>query len=159
MPIFGAYETTEELERTPFSVVFKATAADGKVRSTFVIKSLDLDANTLDPHTLQSKNDQFLSAVATQQKLSDRSDTNHWAPIHDHGTVRGRAFYVTTFYPRTVAGMIKGHVKVSAVALTSLVRGVLVGLKELNQISRRPHGNLKPENILIADPDPAPTEI
>ena len=83
MAIFGAYETTEELERTPFSVVFKAVQADGKARSPFAIKSLDLDAASIDPQTLDAKNQQFLSAVRTQQKISDRSGTCHWAPVHD----------------------------------------------------------------------------
>ncbi|HEV8606684.1 MAG TPA: Sel1-like repeat-containing protein kinase family protein [Tepidisphaeraceae bacterium] len=159
MAIFGAYETSEELERTPFSVVFKATQADAKTRSPFIIKSLDLDATALDPQTLDAKNQQFLSAVRVQQKISDRSGACHWAPVHDVGTVRGRAFYVSDFYPRTVAGMIKGRVKVSPRALYSLIRGVITGLQELNQYCRRPHGNLKAPNILIADPDLDPTEV
>jgi TPR repeat protein len=159
MAIFGAYETSEELERTPFSVVFKASQADGKTRSPFIIKSLDLDATAVDPQTLDAKNQQFLSAVRVQQKISDRSGTCHWAPVHDVGTVRGRAFYVSDFYPRTVAGMIKGRVKVSPRALYSVIRGVILGLQELNQYCRRPHGNLKAPNILIADPDLDPTEV
>src|SRR2546421_2451068 len=159
MAVFGAYETTEELERTPFSVVFRANQADAKTRSPFVIKTLDLDSTTVDPATLDAKNQQFLSAVRTQQKISDRSGTCHWAPVHDVGTVRGRAFYVTNCYPRTVAGMIKGRVKVSARALYSVIRGVIKGLEELNQYCRRPHGNLKTSNVLIADPDLDPTEV
>src|SRR6266850_4322311 len=159
MAIFGAYETTEELERTAFSVVFRATQAYAKTRSPFVIKTLDLDATAVDPQTLDAKNQQFLSAVRTQQKISDRSGTCHWAPVHDLGTVRGRAFYVTDCYPRTVAGMIKGRVKVSARALYSVIRGIIKGLQELNQLCRRPHGNLKTSNVLIADPDLDPTEV
>src|SRR2546423_13178342 len=159
MAIFGAYETTEELERTPFSVVIRANQADAKTRSPFVIKTLDVDVNSIDPAALEAKNQQFLSAVRTQQKISDRSGTCHWAPVHDVGTVRGRAFYVTNCYPRTVAGMIKGRVKVSARALYSLIRGIIRGLEELNQLCRRPHGNLKTSNVLIADPDLDPTEV
>src|SRR3954463_11811484 len=159
MPIFGAYETTEELERTPFSVVFRAAQAGAKTRSPFVIKTLDLDETSVDPRTLEAKNQQFLSAVKVQQKISDRSGNRHWAPVHDLGTVRGRAFYVTNCYPRTVAGMIKGRVKVSARALYSLVGGIIKGLEELNQLCRRPHGNLKTSNVLIADPDLDPTEV
>jgi hypothetical protein len=159
MAIFGAYETTEELERTPFSVVFRAAQADAKTRSPFVIKTLDLDETSVDPQTLEAKNQQFLSSVRTQQKISDRSGTCHWAPVHDLGMSRGRAFYVTNCYPRTVAGIIKGRVKMSARALYSLIRGVIKGLEELNQLCRRPHGNLKTSNVLIADPDQDPTEI
>src|SRR5438876_3585079 len=159
MAIFGAYETTEELERTPFSVVFRAMQADAKTRSPFIIKTVDVDATTIDPAALDAKNQQFLSAVRTQQKISDRSGTCHWAPVHELGTVRGREFYVTDCYPRTVAGMIKGRVKVSARALYSLIRGVIKGLEELNQLCRRPHGNLKTSNVLIADPDLDPTEV
>jgi TPR repeat protein len=159
MAIFGAYETTEELERTPFSVVFRAVQADAKARSPFVVKTIDLDATAVDPQTLDAKNEQFLSAVRVQQKISDRGGSCHWAPVHDLGTVRGRAFYVTDCYPRTVAGMIKGRVKISPRALYSVTRGVIKGLEELNQLCRRPHGNLKTSNVLIADPDLDPTEV
>src|SRR5256714_14123504 len=83
MAIFGAYETTEELERTPFSVVFRAQQADAKTRSPFVIKTLDVDPTAVDPATLEAKNQQFLGGVKVQQKSSDRSGARHWAPVHD----------------------------------------------------------------------------
>jgi len=84
----------------------------------------------------RTSNSSALSELS--RKISDRSGTCHWAPVHDLGTVRGRAFYVTQLLSANRRRMIKGRVKVSARALYSLIRGVIRGLEELNQLCPPP---------------------
>ena len=58
--------------------------------------------------------------------------------------------YVTDYLPLTAQKLIEARVAMKSDALLAMVMGVLQGLSELKALRNRSHGNLKPQNILIA---------
>lgn len=91
----------------------------------------------------------FLDRVQAQKKVVDAGG-EHWAPIHASGQSNDGAFYVTDRYNRHVGGLIAGRIQPDAKSLHAILTGVLKGLVELSDELGRPHGNLKPTNILMS---------
>jgi len=92
---------------------------------------------------------QFLQSAACQQRVA-RAEPAHWAPVREFGPVRDGAACVTDYYGRSVERLARGRVRMSLRDVAGLVGAVLDGLMALERTAGRPHGNLKPTNVLLA---------
>jgi hypothetical protein len=153
MPIFGQYETVREVHRGGMGAVATARRAGGP--EEFVVKELRVSAEILGDEQAGRSVAVFIERAKVQQKAAAAAQS-HWAPVYEVGPSPGGAFYVTTLYPRSAQRLIHGRVKLDGQALLTIVESVLSGLKEIQDACDRPHGNLKPTNVLIAGGGEAP---
>ncbi len=173
MPIFGDYETTQELYRHGLGVVFRAKhfpsarfsasrhpgkpgssetgrAIPAKSQDGFVVKVRQPLPHVATSQVLRASAESFLETAQVQQAVVD-AGARHWAPIYDasFGPTSDAAYYVTACYPRSAQKLIGSRVKLSASGLFQIVDSVLKALIELKQTAHRAHGDLKPSNVLI----------
>src|SRR5688572_2700852 len=152
MAVYGQYETVAELGRSGSVTVYRARPADGGWELGF--DELGSDANfalkVFQPRSAEdagaAERRRFLERVRAQKRAFD-AGSRHWAPIFDAGESRGQAFYATEFFPRT-AEKLSGPA-IDPHSLYGVVEGVLLGLIELKRTQGRPHGNLKPSNVMV----------
>jgi hypothetical protein len=161
MPVYGQFETVSELGRSGPYAVYRARTADGGWDLTFgdlgsdanyLIKVLHADALP-DPQAAADEVRRFLDRVRSQRRIAE-SGASHWAPVLDAGTTaRGDAYYVANLYPRSAASLAHPSAgPIDAPTLHAVVAGILDGLLELRTAHARPHGNLRPGNVLIDPP-------
>jgi hypothetical protein len=168
MSRFGRYEVVEELYRTALATVSRARGtAIGDAK--YVVKSFTPPAFAAYDEQDAGGEAAFLERAGLQQKVAAERSSRHWAAVHDLGKQNDAAFFVTDYYPLTAQKLITGRVSMTPASLHRLVAAVVRGLRELNSVADRPHGNLKPTNVLIAGQgesagaagivltDPAPT--
>lgn len=146
MGTFGQFESAGELARSTLAELLLARPADGSAPGRFVIKHRRAQSalDGTDPAQAASR---FLEAVATQRAMRD---SPFWAPIHDAGAIEGGAYYVTDRYELHAGQLINGCVHLGEARLLALVRSITSGLIDLEKAEGRPHGNLKPTNVLLA---------
>ena len=84
------------------------------------------------------------------QKLLAARGAKYWAPVHELRTTDEGAYYVSDYYPLTARKLVETNTELSAKPLHAVVGSVVKGLLELRMRHRRSHGNLKPENVLVA---------
>ena len=150
MPVFGNYETTRELYRVGGRVVYAARAKDGSGGDGLAVKAQEPGAAFWDEEGQRSRAQALLQAARLQQQVV-ASGARRWAPVHDYGsTADGQgAYYVTDRYPQSVENLITGRIRLNGQELHSLLSSALDGLLELKEAGDRPHGNLKPSNLLV----------
>ncbi|MFW6108774.1 MAG: hypothetical protein ACOC8D_03060, partial [bacterium] len=90
----------------------------------------------------------FLEAAAVQRQLTE-AGAAHWSWIEESGRCPSGGYYVARHYQRSLQQLITARVRFSSVALGTLLESVVAGLKELQEICGRPHGDLKPSNVLV----------
>ena len=91
----------------------------------------------------------FLRAAAEQQAAVG-AGCRRLAPILGFGfNESGFAYSATAFYDTSLADFLEAGCRVDGPLLREVVTGVLAALAELHDKSRRPHGNLRPGNILF----------
>ena len=141
----GQYEVLDELYLTLHGSLCRATR-DG-VEGSFVVKRFGMpNEDPSEPHwELQT----FLDRARVQHSLRPLG-ARHWAPIHAHGLEDDWAYYATDYHPLTAQKLIDSRLAIKAPALYQIVLGVVAGLSEIIALRNRPHGNLKPGNVLIA---------
>ena len=148
MPRFGGFETVREINRSAFATVWSA-------------RPVDAPADALDEHIVkfvhplgavgEEASDElelFLEAAQVQRELA-ASGAKHWAPILECGHAEGGAYYVSKQYHRSGAQLVRSRVRFSALALGTIVDTVIQGLREIRETCGRPHGDVKPSNVLI----------
>src|SRR3954466_12349044 len=113
MPIVGRYEVLQELSRTGLHCIWSAKLADSADDARFVLKELRPAIEVLPGESFQPLVDSFLEQAELLKKLSDVK-AQHWPPIHDLGTTERGAYFVTDNYPRSVAKLVRGRIKLSA---------------------------------------------
>ena len=145
MTMFGPYEAVRELHHTGRSTVWLATLHSGDPNKQFIVKSVAL---TEAKHIGQERVELFLDRAKVQQKVASNGG-QHWAPIHDLGSTEDGAYYATDQYTRSVRSLLLGKVRLNAESLYALVSAIVQGLVELDRVCERPHGNLKPDNVLL----------
>jgi hypothetical protein len=156
-PETGAYEIVHELSHCGASVVYAARQAggsDGSAAPKFAVKVTRPPGIWSADEARRHVHD-FLAAAALQKRVADaRPDPKgHWAPVHGEPTeIRGDgAWYATDRFDRSaedLASLQRGSIAEGD--LWRLVSGVIDGLEQLEQVAQRPHGNLKPGNVLVA---------
>lgn len=147
MPIFGRYEVVEEVHASAAGMVARAKLVDGR-HASFAVKLFHPVG--LEDDELHWETQSFLERVRTQQQAAGYRMPGHWGVIRHQGTTPGGAYYVTDYYPLTAKKLIDSKIPVTAEALHRIVTGTLRGLEELRDVARRPHGNLKPANVLLS---------
>ena len=91
----------------------------------------------------------FLRAAAEQQAAVG-AGCRRLAPILGFDCDEsGFAFYATARYETSLAEFLEAGCKVDGALLREIVTGVLAALAELQEKSRRAHGNVTPGNILL----------
>jgi hypothetical protein len=110
----------------------------------------------------------FLESSETQQRVANAGSPN-WAMVHMAGTGPKGPYVVLDYYPRSANDFVENKTPLSQRSLHRIVTGVVDGLIDLQRVADRPHGNLKPSNVLIgpgeveraevALADPAPLEL
>ncbi|MBN1508253.1 MAG: SUMF1/EgtB/PvdO family nonheme iron enzyme [Sedimentisphaerales bacterium] len=147
MARFGQYETDRPLDRAGFNAIYLCQAGT-KGSGRRVIKAYEPSARVRDERLAAAESAAFLDSAAIQQRAASE-DPRHWAPIHESGTSPQGAFYVTDYYDLSAQQLIRDRVSVGAAGLYRIVESVTKGLLALKRACGRPHGNLKPANILI----------
>jgi|GEM_PF-6540384 len=89
----------------------------------------------------------FVEAAQVQKAVATAG--RFWAPIHLIGQGESGPYYVTPQYGGSVAHLMEQRVAVTATVLYRIIEAVAGGLLQLKQQQHRPHGNLKPSNILL----------
>lgn len=146
MPIFGRYEVVSELHAGTPASVFRAKLVVGR-HAQFAVKLLQHD--DLEAEELRQKVDAFLEQARAQKQAGANLQDN-WATIHHFAKTPGGAFYVTDLADASVQSLIAlAHVP-TARELGHLAAGIVHGLRTMQSILRRPHGNLKPANVLLS---------
>lgn len=147
MSRFGRYEVVEELYRTPLAVVSRAKL-DGAGEGKYVVKVFA--PQLVSDAARGPAEEAFLERAAVQQKAAQAARRSHWAPVHEVGRAEDTAYYVTDYYPLTARKLIAGRARLAAPELHSIIRAAVAGLIELRDSCGRPHGSLKPSNVMIS---------
>src|SRR5688572_11574709 len=100
----------------------------------------------------------FLESAKTQQRVAD-AGSRHWATVHLAGTGPKGPYIVLDYHPRSANDFVENKIPLSARSLHKIISGVVEGLIDLQRVSDRPHGNLKPSNVLIGPGEVERTEV
>ena len=155
---FGRYDIGAKLYHTPLGYVARAARSDagggGGDGGPYAVKVFDPAAMT----TLgrEAAGRAFLDRARLQKALG-AAGCRRWAAVYAVTPVPAAAaapaepliYYVADLYPRSLDTLIDRKVKVSAADLAALAGAVLAGLWEIQRAAGRPHGNLKPANVLV----------
>lgn len=148
MASYGGYETVRELYRSGLASTFSArkTGESGESRTVKLYQPFLAGDDMAE--RIESEVASFVDGARTQQKVAG-SGARYWSAVHDVAKVPGGAFAIGDYHRRSAQQLIAGRVKLSPGGLYRLVRAVVEGLAELKKTCNRPHGNLKPSNILL----------
>lgn len=149
MSTFGRYETVREIHRTGYTTVYTGRSPES-TEEQFAIKVFQPPSLLLEAGQAKTEIDLFLKGIEAQQKAAT-GDAQHWAPVHQHGSSPGGAFYVTDKYEHSLQQFLDIRLKINSNILLAIVESVAKGLMELKDSCGRPHGNLKATNVLIGE--------
>lgn len=163
---YGNYEAVKELHSGPHATIWEVrpagekedSDADGGLSRRYVAKIIEPPSVNLAPDQTMRMLDTFRSGTAVQNKVAGAPETRHWAPVYDHGQFPGGAYYVTDHIEYTASDLIATTARRTADELHSIVHGIVEGLRELDRLMQRSHGNLKPANILLRKDQPNASE-
>jgi len=102
---------------------------------------------------------ELLIDSARMQQVVAKSRPEHWAEVHGVGMGEKGAFSVVDYYSKSAAQLIKTGTDLSGRGLYRIVMAVVRGLRDLQHVAGRPHGNLKPSNVLLSSSDAASAQI
>jgi len=146
MTILGKYVVVGVVGVTARGSVSTARRA-GARRPLFALKQYN--SAQPDPDEPHWDCQQFLDRARVQRSVV-AAGGRYWVAVHDMGLTPDGAWVVTDYHPLSAQKLIDAKVGLDAVALHNLVNSVVRGLVELQQVRRRPHGGLKPSNVLIS---------
>lgn len=147
MGLFGGYETVRELYRSGLAASFTARRS-GSAGEKYVIKAFSPPPGEFEEEQLRPQVEAFLDGARAHQQVA-QTNAKHWGPLHELGEVDGGAYFVTDYHTRSLRHLIRGQVKLDGRGLHQVVCGIVEGLIEFRLACKRPHGNLKPSNILL----------
>jgi hypothetical protein len=146
---YGNYKPTHELSTRGFTSTSLADRVAGDGPAVAILKTLQLTGGPVEPENPEGLVVEFLDSARTQQRVANGSA--HWAKIYQTGLVPGGAFFVAEHFPRSVQRMLDMHARLDAGQLFGILGQVLAALADLRRISERPHGNIKPTNVLLRE--------
>lgn len=150
---WGSYESVKELAQSGLGFLWSARPTNAVVQGeSYIIKTTEGLAILGDPERLDRESALFLESAKAQTKVVD-SGASHWVKLHEFGKTDAGAFYVADFYARSVQKIVARGIRLDARSLSTVAHAVVDGLLELRAALARPHGNLKPSNVLIGGPD------
>jgi hypothetical protein len=152
MAIFGRTEFLPPKQRDSLYELAGVRGFDGEFEKSIYIKGVE--TRDLAPGSPAAA---FLESARLQQQIAKMRPA-HWAMVHATGFAEKGAFVVVDHYPQTAADVAKLGLR-SDRALHRIIMSVLKGLRDLQQLTGRPHGNLKPSNVLISGGDLETAEV
>jgi len=171
MPTFGQHETAQRLHLSGVGAVYALKSDEKKI-----IKVLQPPEGIWTEEQLRFEVDGFLLRAKTQRAIAKSS--KNWAPVHEISAIRagtegsaegaggdamsraedsggtfvaGGAYAILDRYERSCQSLLDGRVNLNNGDLRNLMSSVIRGLIDLRKSPGRPHGNLKPSNILLAN--------
>lgn len=147
MPRFGDFETVREVSGGIWGAVYVARNPAGDER--FAVKVFSPPAYQLDEAQLEQETVSFLEAVQAQSEISAVS-AGVWSPVYQADRCEGGAWYTTDLFDRSAEKLVLYRRDLEGAELQHVISSVLQGLAELKTKAGRPHGNIKPTNVLIA---------
>ncbi len=149
---FGKHRAVREISQAGVSTIY-AARAEGSADATVAIKVLRVP-DFLSPAEAKRRIDAFLARAASHKRIVEALGSNrktHWAPIYDQpAPLPDGAYYATELYPRSADALADARrPPVTVIELFEIARQVCQGLIELESTAGRPHGNLKPGNVLL----------
>jgi len=147
MATLGHYSIQVLLHKKGLNSVYSGRSA-AKPGKEFAIKVFQ-PPSFFEGEETKNQAEVFLDSAKVQQKVA-AAGARYWAPVYEQGSVPEGSYYVTDRYACSAQELIDGHVRLSAGALHNIVTSVVHALLELQHALCRPHGNLKPSNILIS---------
>jgi hypothetical protein len=159
MPTFGTHNSAQRLHLSGVGALY--TLASDESRILKVFQPTD---GVWSDNYLREQIDAFLLRYKTQRAIA--KDSKYWAPVHEVSAIRGEvpgdlpypgayrasgAFAVLDKHERSLASLIEGHVYVSNDDLRNLFTQIITALLDAKRIAKRPHGNLKPSNVLLSN--------
>jgi hypothetical protein len=153
--MFSDYEIIEEIGRSQTAVVYRAR----KGQRQFALKVFhplttaeepvtgDAAERSIGPDLRQP----FLAAAKDQKKAAEQG-LRRCAPIYEAGCTDDDhgAWYASEFYERgSIQRRIRPDTHLRVEALRAVVAGVVQALLDLQKVTGRSHGNLKPTNIFL----------
>ncbi len=174
MPTFAQHETAQRLHQTGVGSVYALKSDEKRV-----LKLLQSPAGIWTEQQLRDEVDAFLLRLKTQRDIAKISKA--WAPVHEVKALRAAnpdnpqsggkplsrsgntvgpvpasirptgAYAILDRYERSLHSLIDGRVRVTNNDLRNILGTVVRGLNDLRKTTKRPHGNLKPSNILLAN--------
>lgn len=155
----GRFQAVRVLDTSGAVSVWYARPAGEEAGEKFVIKMIRADMHLTGGEELARDISLFVESAKLQKKLAD-AGAKHWPKVHEIGTSTDGACFVMDAYPLSVGKLIATKSRVSESGLTALVRGIVDGLTELGaQGGGRPHGGLRPNDVLLSDPDPGSADV
>jgi hypothetical protein len=169
MPTFGQHEAGLRLHLSGTGGLYALTndsggAGGGAKKALRVLQPLE---GVWSDDVLRAEIDAFLLRHKLQRQLAKDPGSGGgaggggWAPVHEIGTIPTKsgggtyraagAYALLDRYDRSVQSLIDGRVHITNHDLRTIVAAVLRGLLHIRKRLNRPHGNLKPSNILLAD--------
>ncbi len=149
MPTFGKYETERPLHEARGTAIWAARLSGDHGPARYAVKAAWPGGASTDVFDLNADApDALVTAAAVQEQVARGS--TYWAPIFEHGTVNARSWYVTELYPRSAQTLIEARTRVNVAQLQVVTHSVIQALIDLRDTAGRPHGNIKPSNVLIS---------
>ncbi len=150
MPEYGQFQTQRQIHRGPFGSVFTARRA-GDPADRHVIKTCEAAPWLGDSDRASTQLEDFLDAAQVQRRTAENAGSQgHWAPIHDVARHSEGAYLATDLYPATMRALTGSGAMLAPGPLHHLIGSICQGLLELKRACGRPHGRLKPGNILLS---------
>lgn len=147
MGLYAEFETTRDLYRGLLTTVSVANRAGG-ADEAFVVKVYEPGGAVADKAGIEREAKLFLERAEAMRALTE-AGAEHWLPVHALGRTDGGAFYAADRCPRTLEQLVNGRVKLDGPGMFNVVRSVWEGLRELQRLKGRPHGMVKPTNVLL----------
>jgi hypothetical protein len=144
---YGNYKPTVELSTRGFITTHLAERIAGNGPATAVLKVLQLSGGPVEPDDPQGLTLEFLNAARAQQRVSKESP--RWGKVYQTGLIPGGAYYAVEQFPRSLQRLLDMQARLSSDQLFAMLGQAIEALAELRRISERPHGNLKPSNVLL----------
>ncbi len=146
MKSFGSFQTTEVIAATEGIIVYKARRG---VADNFAIKVFSLPHFAgKDEEKAKKFSDQFYNHIEIQKKAALTSP--YVAQVFEFGLNDDSAWYATGYYLGSAQRLVAGKIALSKENFHHLISSVVRGALDLKKICGRPHGDLKPGNVLFA---------
>ncbi|MCC5787634.1 MAG: SUMF1/EgtB/PvdO family nonheme iron enzyme [Phycisphaerales bacterium] len=144
---YAEFETTRDLYRGLLTTVSVANRSGG-ADEAYVVKLYEPGSAVTGKAGVDREAKLFLERAEAMRALTE-AGAKHWLPLHALGLTEGGAFYAADRCPRTLEQLINGRVKLDGPGMFNVIRSVWEGLRELQRLKGRPHGMVKPTNVLL----------
>src|SRR4051812_21344283 len=153
MAVFGRPEFIPLKQRDSLMELAGVRGFDGEFEKSLYVKGIE--GQDVAPGSASAM---ALEAARVQQKVT-KANSEYWAEVHAVGMGEKGVFVAVDYYAKTAEDLIKSGAAPSGRGLHRIVMSGLRGPRDLQQVAERPHGNLKPSNVLLSSIDPQEARV